>query len=86
MFSNVSPCSLPNFPKHAIKMLSAIPNTFDVPLNNSSIFFCNISPTEAALNGSLMYLYPANGQEKDVLKYDDLFYLASDYDSSNLHQ
>ena len=38
--------------------------------NNWSIFFWKISWAGAALNGSLMYQYLPNGQEK-VAEYDD---------------
>ena len=56
-FSNVSSWSLPHSSKPTIKMSSVITNTFDMPLNNLSIFFLNIPHTGAALNGSHMYYY-----------------------------
>ena len=55
--------------KPAIKISSAIPNIFGMPLKNSYIFFWNMSPARAALNGDFIYLYLSNGQE-NIVKYD----------------
>ena len=50
-------------------MSTAIPNTSDIALNFSFNFFWNISLSGVAPNGSPMYRYLPNGQEK-VVKYD----------------
>ena len=42
-----------------------------ISLNSSSIFFWNMSPAGAALNGNLIYQSKTNGQEP-IVKYDDL--------------
>ena len=56
--------------KPASKMPSAIPNTFGILLNRSSIFFWNMSPAGAVLNGYLMYLYLLNGPKNMIKSYD----------------
>ena len=70
-FPNVSSWSLPYSSKPAIKMSPAMPNTFGILLNKSSILFWTLSPAGGALNDSLMYLYMPNGQE-NIVKNDDL--------------
>ena len=56
--------------KPAIKISSAILKTFGTPLNISSIFFWNMSPTGVTPNVNHIYLYLPNGQEN--VKYDGL--------------
>ena len=65
-FSNVLSWFIPYFSEPPNKMSSAIPNKFDMPLNNSFIFFWNVSPAESAPNGRCMDLYLSNGQENVV--------------------
>ena len=55
--------------KAAIKMTLAIPKTLGIPLNNLSILYWNMSPSDATLNGNHVYLYLPNGQG-NVFKYD----------------
>ena len=62
--------SLPISSKPAMRMSSAMLNTFDSPWNSSSIFLWNISPASTTPNGSCTYLYLPKGQEK-AIKCDD---------------
>ena len=69
-FSTVLSWFLPCSSQPAIKLPSAFLKAFSMPLNNSSVFLSNKSPTGAVQNGSLMYQDLLNGHEKGV-RYDD---------------
>ena len=68
-FSGVVLWSLPSSSNPAIRISSAILNTFVIPLKSSSSFWI-MSPDGAKTNGNFMYLYLPNGQ-KNVVKCDD---------------
>ena len=84
-FSTILFWSFPHSSKPVIKISPAVTNTFNVPLNNSSIFFWNMSSTGAAPNGSLIYISTCQVDKKKLLNIL-IFYLALGYDSQRLHQ
>ena len=51
-------------------MLSAMPKSFGISLNISSILHWNMSPTGAAVNRSHLHLYLPKGH-MNVVRYDD---------------
>ena len=69
----------------AMRISSAMPNTFCSPWDSWSIFLWNISPDGATPNGSSMYLYLPKGQEK-VIKYYDYTSSSLSCGTLGLHQ
>ena len=65
-----------NIHKYAVKMFSAIPKTFGIQLNSSSIFFWNMSTAGAAPNGNHIYLYMP--MDKKMLLNMMIFHLILD--------
>ena len=63
IFSSISSWSLPCSSNPAIKMSSAMPRSFNMPLNRSFVIFWNMSLAGAVPNGSLTYQYLPNGLE-----------------------
>ena len=65
-FSNVALWCLPRSSNATIKVSSAMLNTLGSPLHYLSIFLLNISPACATPNGSHIFSYLSNIQEKAV--------------------
>ena len=79
--SNISSWASPGLSKLAIKMSSAIPNTFDMVLNNSSPFLWNIFLVGTAPNGVTVSPKPTKKPVKSMTVH-----LAWDCDSLSFHE